>query len=75
MILILSRVFERAENVEDEQEIAFARRDFLGLNGELIPEHTMRTIESDAVDFIKDNSNMLTSYYIEGNANNVPVPK
>jgi len=67
MIMILSRIFERSENVEEDQEIAFSRRDYLGVNGELIHDHTMRTIEGDTIDFIREHKNGLTSYYINGN--------
>lgn len=69
MIMLLSRVFERAENVEEDQEISFSRRDYIGMNGELTHDHTMRTIEGETVDFIRENNNVLTSYYISGNVN------
>ena len=64
MVMILNRVFERAETCNDHQEVADFRREFLGAHGELAPEATMRTIESATIDFIKDNRGLLPRFYI-----------
>lgn len=64
MIMILNRVYEKSETIQDDQEIAVFRREFLGSNGELIPENTYKTIEADTLDYLKDNRALLPSYYL-----------
>ena len=62
--MILNRVYEKSETIQDDQEIAIFRREFLGSNGEFVPENTFKTIEADTLDFLKDNRALLPSYYL-----------
>lgn len=66
MIMMLSRVFERAESCVDDQEVSDMRREVVGAHGELAPELTIRTVETEAIEFIKNNRTLLPKYYIPG---------
>lgn len=64
MLMILSRVFERAENTVDEQELSDVRREILGAHGENAPETTLRTVETETIEFLKDNRALLPKFYL-----------
>lgn len=64
MVMILSRVFERAENTLENQEVDEYRRGFIGPHGEHVPESTMRTIQAETTSFLKENKATLSQYYL-----------
>ena len=64
MLMILNRVFERAENCGDHQDLADTRREILGAHGELAPDSTLRTIETEAIEFLKENRALLPRFHI-----------
>ncbi|KAJ1433137.1 hypothetical protein B484DRAFT_478475 [Ochromonadaceae sp. CCMP2298] len=64
MGMILTRVFERAENAIDDQEVAEFRREFLGAHGELAPEASRHSVETEAMDFLKLHRRVLPTYYL-----------
>ena len=64
MLMILGRVFERAENCTDDQELGDVRREFLGAHGELVPETTLHTVETETIEFLKDNRALLPRFYL-----------
>jgi hypothetical protein len=64
MMMLLNRVFERAETCTDNQELADYRRELLGPNGELAPEATLRAIEADTIAYLKDNRTLLPRFYM-----------
>lgn len=68
MVMVLSRVFERAENTLENQDVDDFRRGFVGPHGEHLPESTVRTAQAETVAFLKDNRDTLSQYYIgQGN--------
>jgi len=64
MLMMLSRIFERAENTVDSQELADVRREIMGAHGELVPETTMRTVQTGTIEFLKDNRALLPRFYL-----------
>ena len=64
MLMILNRVFERAESCTDDQELADQRREMLGAHGELAPETTLRTIETETMEFLKENRALLPRFHL-----------
>lgn len=64
MMVMLNRVFERAENCSDALEIADQRREMMGAHGELAPETTLRTIETETIEFLKENRGLLPRFYV-----------
>jgi hypothetical protein len=64
MLVMLSRVFERAENCSDPMEIADTRREMMGAHGELAPETTLKTIETETLEFLKENRALLPRFHI-----------
>jgi len=64
MLMMLSRIFERAENTVDGQELADVRREIMGAHGELVPETTMRTVQTGTIEFLKDNRALLPRFYL-----------
>lgn len=75
MVMVLSRVFERAENSLDNLEVDDFRRGFIGPHGELLPEATAKTVHAETHSFLKTHKATLPQYHVvlpnEGNnANN-----
>jgi hypothetical protein len=64
MLVMLNRVFERAESCADDMEVADQRRELLGAHGELAPETTLRTIETETIEFLKENRALLPRFYL-----------
>ncbi len=64
MIMILSRVFERAENTSDNMDVDDFRRAFVGPHGELLPESTAKTIQAETQAFLKQHKVTLTQYHV-----------
>ena len=64
MLVMLNRVFERAESCADMSEVAEQRRELMGAHGELAPESTLRTIETETIEFLKENRALLPRFYV-----------
>jgi hypothetical protein len=69
MLMILSRVLEHAETHLNDHEVSSFRRTFIGVHGENIPAGTKKTIETETIDFLKNNRTLLSDYHIPEHTN------
>jgi hypothetical protein len=63
-ILLLSRVFERAEITIEDADVSDYRRGLTGAHGEALTELTFKTIESTTTDFMRENADFLPKFYV-----------
>jgi hypothetical protein len=69
MIMLLSRIFEKAEATLDDLEVDDYRRTLIGAHGELIPEITKKTLEAETAAYVRENKEFLPKYYVHENDN------
>lgn len=69
MISLLGRIFERAEKMEQDSDIADYRRNIVGPHGEHVAEVTLKTIEASALDYLRENSDFLPHFYLKTREN------
>lgn len=70
MLMLLNRIFEKAENTVEDTEMSEFRRNLYGAYGDLIPEITRRLVYTETFEFIKENRDFLPKFYIQSNNNN-----
>lgn len=63
-ITTIDQVFEIAENTGDDQLVSGRRKEFIGDRCELLPESTMQTVHSHALEFMRRQRNMLVRFHI-----------
>lgn len=65
MISLLGRIFERAERIDEDADVADYRRNIVGPHGEHVSEVTMKTIEASTLDYLRDNADFLPHFYLK----------
>lgn len=65
IVLLLNRIFERAEHVSDYGELNEYRRTLLGGNGELLLDTTRRILEQDTIDYIQKHREFMPQFYVK----------
>lgn len=63
MLMILSRIYEHADNSPDDNELQDFRRELVGPYCEEGPITTKKLIVSETMEFVKRNKNDLQTYY------------
>lgn len=65
MMMLINRVFERAEHIADDQDLAdFRKEELTGAYGELVPETTLRTIEAEVTEYLKEHRALLPQFTV-----------
>lgn len=76
MITLFSRIFERAETLDDDGDLSDFRRNIIGPHGEHVAEVTMKSVETTTMDFLRENADFLPHFYLksskEAGRNNDP---
>jgi hypothetical protein len=64
MMLLMNRIFEKADMTADDTDVSEFRKTIIGSFGELIPELTKKLIYTETYEFIKENREFLPKFYI-----------
>jgi len=64
VISMLDKIFEIADGTPDDHQVAIQRRKLFGERGELLSEVTRKSIETQVIEFLRENKNTLPRYYI-----------
>lgn len=64
MIMLLNRVFEKADLTPGDAEVIEYRKTLTGSHGEAIPEITKKLIEAETIEYLRHNREFLTKYHI-----------
>ena len=68
MLMVVSRVFERAENAVDDSEVSSFRRDLTGPHGDRLPGETLQVVRDEAEGFLRAHSRVLPCYQLQQQA-------
>ncbi len=71
MIMLLSRIFEKAESTLDDLDVDDYRRTLIGAHGELIPEITKKSLEAETAEHVREHKEFLPKYYVHGKESDV----
>lgn len=64
MIMLLSRIFEKAELEQDNVAVGEYRTVLVGAHGEMAPEITKKIIEVETLEFLRENKDFLPRLYV-----------
>jgi hypothetical protein len=64
MIMLLSRIFEKAEVEDDIANVAKYRRSTIGAHGELAPEVTRKVVEAELLEYVRENKDFLPELFV-----------
>jgi len=65
VILLLNRIFERAEYIMDFGEMNEYRRSLIGGNGELLIDTTRQIIEQETIEYVQKHREFMPQFYIK----------
>jgi len=64
MIMLLSRIFEKAELEQDNVVVGEYRTTLVGAHGEQAPEITKKIVEVETLEFLRENKDFLPKIYL-----------
>lgn len=70
MVMLISRIFDKAESTLDDMDVDDYRRDVIGAHGELVAENTKKLIEGQMADFLREQRPFFPKYYASGKNEN-----
>eukprot|EP00981_Chlorochromonas_danica_P004114 scaffold801_cov178-Ochromonas_danica.AAC.19 len=66
MIMLLSRIFEKADLESDNVAVSEYRTNLMGAHGELAPEITRKIVEVETLEYLRENKDFLPKLYLPG---------